>query len=162
MHSPRALRAPLSLLLLTGLLGSCAAPTQEGIAETTPTETPARRWSELDHDARMAVMSTEVMPATRRLFQGFDAERYATVSCATCHGEQRAAAHDYRMPNPDLYPLFPTGTPEQEAMVRDHPEMVRFMHNHVVPEIEAILGADVYDPTTQTGFSCFSCHPHGG
>ena len=53
-------------------------------------------------------------------------------------------------------------TPEQAAMVNDHPEMVRFMHNHVVPDIQAILGADPYDPVAQTGFSCFSCHPHGG
>lgn len=165
MSSLCALRAPRFLSLLVsfaGLLGSCAAPASEGETETTPAEAHPRRWSELDHDARMAVMSTGVMPATRRLFQGFDAERYASVSCATCHGEQRAAAHDYRMPNPDLYPLFPTGTPEQAAMVNDHPEMVRFMHNHVVPDIQAILGADPYDPVAQTGFSCFSCHPHGG
>ncbi len=156
----RAPRALPSSLLLCVLLGACTTPARDA-TDTTEVEAQTRRWSELDHDARMAVMSTEVMPATRRLFQGFDAERYASVSCATCHGEQGAGAHDYTMPNPNLYPLFPTGTPEQAAMVRDHPEMVRFMHNHVVPEIQAILGADHYDTDTNTGFSCFSCHPHG-
>jgi len=156
-HAPRAL---FGLLFASTCLAACATPGRDG-GDTTAVEPETRRWSELGHDARMAVMSTEVMPAARRLFQGFDAERYASVSCATCHGEASAARHEYRMPNPDLYPLFATGTPEQAAMVRDRPEMVRFMHNHVVPEVQAILGAEAYDTEAQTGFSCFTCHPRG-
>jgi hypothetical protein len=65
------------------------------------------------------------------------------------------------MPNPDLYPLFPTGTAEQRAMVQEFPEMVRFMHNHLLPEVQSILGAPDYNVEDQTGFSCFSCHPRG-
>ena len=100
--------------LLSGGALSCAPP-RDG-SEGAQVEAEARRWSELDHDARMAVMSTEVLPAARALFQGFDAERYASVSCATCHGE-RGAEREWAMPNPDLYALYPTGTPEQRAMV---------------------------------------------
>ncbi|MBK7152117.1 MAG: hypothetical protein IPH72_10215 [Sandaracinaceae bacterium] len=160
MPTSRAPRALSWLLLASTCLTGCAAPARDG-SDTAQVEATARRWSELDHDARMAVMSTEVMPAARRLFQGFDAERYSSVSCGTCHGEASAARHEYAMPNPDLYPLFPTGTPQQAAMVQEHPEMVRFMHNHLLPEMQSILGADAYDPETQTGFSCFSCHPRG-
>ncbi|MBK8410946.1 MAG: hypothetical protein IPL19_23660 [Sandaracinaceae bacterium] len=160
MPTSRAPRALPWLFLASTCLTGCAAPARDG-SDTAQVEATARRWSELDHDARMAVMSTEVMPAARRLFQGFDAERYSSVSCGTCHGEASAARHEYAMPNPDLYPLFPTGTPQQAAMVQEHPEMVRFMHNHLLPEMQSILGADAYDPETQTGFSCFSCHPRG-
>jgi hypothetical protein len=160
MPTSRAPRALSWLLLASTCLTACAAPARDG-SDTAEVEATARRWSELDHDARMAVMSTEVMPAARRLFQGFDAERYSRVSCGTCHGAASAARHDYVMPNADLYPLFPTGTPQQAAMVQEQPEMVRFMHNHLLPEMQAILGADAYDPETQAGFSCFSCHPRG-
>ena len=109
----------------------------------------------------MAVMSTEVLPAARRLFQGFDAERYSSVTCATCHGED-GAERAWAMPNPSLYALYPTGSAEQQAMVRDYPEMVRFMHNHLVPEMRAILGAESYEESSHSGFACFSCHPRGG
>lgn len=147
------------LVLISGGALGCAPP-RDG-SEGAEVEAQARRWSELDHDARMAVMSTEVLPAARRLFQGFDAERYASVGCTTCHGED-AAERAWAMPNPSLYALHPTGTPEQRAMVEEFPEMVRFMHNHLVPEMQQILGADDYDATARTGFSCFSCHPRGG
>lgn len=160
MPTSRAPRALSWLLLASTCFPSCAAPARDG-SDSAEVEASTRRWSELDREARMAVMTTEVMPAARRLFQGFDAERYSRVSCGTCHGEASAARHEYAMPNPELYALFPTGTPEQAAMVQEHPEMVRFMHNHVLPEVQSILGADAYDPDTRTGFSCFSCHPHG-
>ena len=147
------------LVLMGGGALGCAPP-RDG-SEGAQVEAETRRWSELDRDARMAVMSTEVLPAARRLFQGHDPERYASVSCATCHGAG-GAERSWAMPNPDLYALYPTGTPEQRAMVQEFPEMVRFMHNHLVPEMRSILGAEEYDEATRTGFACFSCHPRGG
>ncbi|MCA9579635.1 MAG: hypothetical protein R3B40_17120 [Polyangiales bacterium] len=141
-----------------GALG--CAPPRDG-SEGAQVEAESRRWEDLDHDARMAVMSTEVLPAARRLFQGFDAERYSSVTCATCHGED-GAERAWAMPNPSLYALYPTGSAEQQAMVRDYPEMVRFMHNHLVPEMRAILGAESYEESSHSGFACFSCHPRGG
>lgn len=148
------------VMLFAGLGALGCAPPRDA-SDGTAAEAETRRWADLDHDARMAVMSTEVLPAARRLFQGFDAQRYANVSCATCHGDD-GAERQWAMPNPSLYALYPTGTPEQRAMVQQFPEMVRFMHNHLVPEVRGILGAEEYDAQSDTGFACFSCHPRGG
>ncbi len=66
------------------------------------------------------------------------------------------------MPAPDLPPLFPREAPETQAMIRDEPEMLQFMSESVVPSMQTLLGLEPYNHETQTGFSCFSCHPHGG
>ena len=55
-----------------------------------------------------------------------------------------------------------TGTPEQHQMVRDYPEMVRFMFNDVLPTMQTLGGAADFDDETGEGFSCYSCHPHSG
>ena len=63
------------------------------------------------------------------------------------------------MPNPDILVLHPTGSAEQKAMVEQHPKMVRFMFNHVLPTMQDLLGAPDYDEATKSGFSCYACHP---
>lgn len=116
-------------------------------------------WAEMTPEQKGQFMGAEVMPYMRDLFREYDAERYASFNCATCHG-QNATERNFEMPNPDILPLHPSGTPEQRAMVEAHPRMVRFMFNHVVPAMREMIGAEEYDAETGEGFSCYFCHPH--
>lgn len=127
-------------------------------AEGTPS--PPKPWAEMTHTERRRWMGLEVLPRMTDLFIGYDGERYADASCETCHGAD-ADARNYEMPNPTLYRLYPTGSPEQMATVRDHQQMVRFMYNHVVPTMQRMTGGSPFDPASGTGFSCYSCHPRG-
>lgn len=104
-------------------------------------------------------MSREVLPRMTDLFAAYDASRFGDFSCATCHGAD-ARERDYAMPNPSLLPLHPTGSEGQHQTVRDYPEGVRFMYNHVMPTMQALLGAPEFDASTGEGFSCYACHPH--
>ena len=143
--------------------------TDEGAAATTTGDeaaeegvpSPPEPWETMSHDDRAAWMFAEVMPRMRDRFQGFDAERYAGFGCATCHGpspEERGFA----MPSAALPALYPTGSPEQHQMVREYPEMVRFMFNDVLPTMQTLVGAPDFDEATGEGFSCYACHPHAG
>ncbi len=147
----------VALSSLLPLLGCGSAPPPE-LPDRVEVNLP---FDELDHDQQMAFMATRVTPQMRESFQGYDAERYANFGCATCHGEG-AEERDFVMPSPDLLPLHPSGTPEQRAMVEEHPEMVRYMFNHVIPEMRELLGEAEYDAETGEGFSCYACHPHAG
>lgn len=118
-----------------------------------------RPWAEMSPEEKGQFMGAEVLPYMRTLFQEYDGERYASVNCATCHG-QNATERNFEMPNPDILPLHPSGSPEQRAMVEAHPRMVRFMFNHVVPAMRQMIGAEEYDAETGEGFSCYFCHPH--
>jgi hypothetical protein len=106
-------------------------------------------------------MVREVMPRMGTLFEEHDPERYAGFSCDGCHGED-PAARSFAMPNAGIMALHPTGSPEQQAMVRDKREMVVFMFQRVIPTMQTLLGEAPYDETTREGFSCFACHPRGG
>jgi len=121
---------------------------------------PPTPWSAMGFEARKAYMQSSVLPRMTRVFQAYDAERFARVTCETCHGEG-AEARRYTMPNARLFTLYPSGHDKQIALVRERPEILRFMFNRVVPEVQALLGAEPYDATTGTGLSCFTCHPRG-
>lgn len=112
----------------------------------------------MDHAARSGFMASQVVPYMSELFQEYDADEYASFGCADCHGAG-AAARDFAMPSPDLLALHPSGSLEQQAMVQEHPRMVRFMFNHVVPAMKTMLGAEDYNEETGEGFSCYTCHP---
>jgi len=103
-------------------------------------------------------MNDAVVPAMQPLWEAHDADRFASFGCETCHGESMVE-REFALPNPDILPLHPTGSSEQRQMVADHPEMVRFMFNRVLPTMQKLLGASEYDASTKQGFSCYACHP---
>lgn len=155
-------RTAITALLLLGCGGGTTAATTEttSVGETHVEPTPPERpWSELSYDERRAHMARHVVPVMSELFAGYDAERFADVGCATCHGEG-ASERRFAMPNPDLLPLYPTGTVGQYQAVERYPEGVRFMYSRVVPAMQTLLGAPEFDAATGEGFTCFSCHPH--
>lgn len=165
-------RTTLFLALALGCGGStptAETPSSEGAAPATNTSgvraraddeipRPPAPWAEMDHAARSGFMANQVVPYMSELFQEYDSEEYASFGCVDCHGAG-AAARDFAMPSPDLLALHPSGSPEQQAMVQEHPRMVRFMFNHVVPAMKTMLGAEDYNEETGEGFSCYTCHP---
>lgn len=122
---------------------------------------PPVAWEEMSHEDQAAWMNAEVLPRMRRMFQGYDADRFSSVTCGTCHGPG-AAAGEFDMPSNSLPALPPTGSPEQEQMVRQYGPMLRFMYSHVTPTMQTLVGGEDYDEETREGFSCFACHPHQG
>lgn len=121
---------------------------------------PPKPWPEMSHDDRLDYMATVVYPLMEEKFLAFDAERFADFGCETCHGDD-ASDRDYKMPSNDLMALHPTGSEEQIEVVRTMRPMAVFMFNDVVPTMRTLLGAPEFDVATGTGFSCYTCHPHG-
>lgn len=135
-----------------------AANTTAGGSQVDPVPSPPKPWEEMSYGEKQDWMGAEVLPRMAPLFEEFDPERFANFSCDGCHGSY-ANGRNFEMPNPDILTLHPSGSPEQQQMVQDHPQMVRFMFNRVVPTMQTLLGAPDYDAETQTGFTCFACHP---
>jgi len=118
-------------------------------------------WAEMSREDKRNYMSEAVMPRMAELFEEYDSERFAGFSCDGCHGEDMRS-REFAMPNPGILALSATGTPEQQQMVQEHPEMVRFMFNRVLPTMQQLLGAPDYDEATGDGFTCFACHTRAG
>jgi hypothetical protein len=155
---PTAEAAPTAMPEATGAQTSAptAEPPASGAASTQPTAPPAKvEWAAMSRDQKLELMKTAVMPKTTADFQAFDAKRYATVNCATCHG---AGAKDgkFAMPNAGLPKLSTDG--KFAAEMKKNAKVVTFMMEKVVPDTASALGVAAYDPATKKGFGCFSCH----
>ena len=160
------------VVLTLGACGGAAEQTDSGEGTATdatsggnapaPSEItgPPRPWEEMSFDDRRQYMVDEVLPRMAPLFEEHDAERYAGFSCDGCHGADMRD-RNFEMPNPGILALHPTGTEEQEQMVRDHPETVRFMFNHVLPTMQQLLDAPDFNAETGVGWSCYGCHTSG-
>ena len=157
---------PLLLVALAGCGGASTEPATTDTSVSGPPDQvdvsgPPKPWIEMDFDERKTYMSEKVMPVMAPMFQSYDPGEFAAFSCDTCHGDDMRE-RAFAMPNPGLPALYPTGTPEQRQMVEEHPEMVRFMFNDVLPTMQTLLGAEAVDEETGLGFSCFACHPRAG
>ncbi len=104
-------------------------------------------------------MRKAVMPKMRDVFLGHDPEQFKKPSCATCHGKN-AKANKFKMPNPEL-PVLPASAKEFMATVmKDKPEMVKFMGETVTPTMADLLNLKPFDPHAPdpNAFSCHNCH----
>lgn len=104
-------------------------------------------WQTMDFTARRRFMSEVVMPTMRPLFVESDAERFATFSCASCHG-QGAADRAFAMPSTDLPSLGAPAAGSDEAHTQ---RMTDFMRNIVKPKMAELLG--------DSELRCSKCHP---
>lgn len=118
---------------------------------------PPTPFDEMSREDQEYYMVAFVLPIAAEQFRGYDAERYAAMECATCHGDD-AEEHDYAMPSRYLPRLPAMGTPEWTAMTAR--PAYTFMNETVTPTVRTQLGEPAYDPATGTGFGCYSCHPH--
>lgn len=139
-------------VLLAGFGLSCAGPSA---GESEPG--PATLWKDMSKQERAAFMKKTVMPRMSADFVAFDAKEFGEMSCATCHGDG-AKDKSFKMPNPKLPKLVPTEEGFRKLSA-DHPDMMKFMGQKVLPDMVALLGVAPYDPKTHQGFGCFACHP---
>jgi hypothetical protein len=106
-------------------------------------------WDAMDLDARKQFMRDAVLPTMRPLFQAFDGERFAAVSCKTCHGGG-AQAGTFALPNPDL-PVLSTealkNPPDSEKPI------LMFMREVLKPTLAELLGKQ-----DASDFRCTTCH----
>jgi len=151
-----------SLIAAAALLacGGGAPPASSPSTGSEPGATPAAddaaaadlKWSDTMPVKDKAVfMKKKVMPAMSKSFQEYDAKEYANFSCKTCHGPQMK-------PHPvDFLPELHIKDGKMAEAV-EHPEIAKFMHEKVVPEMAELFGKPPYDPATNQGFGCGGCH----
>ncbi len=135
----------------------------DGVSSAVPTDSaapsssvapaaPMTKWSD---DAPMAdqaaFMKSTILPHMSKTFQDHDAKKYADFSCKTCHGPNRENPHKF------LPKLKMSGDGVKKLMA-EKPEVFKWMHETVEPEMAKSMGAQPYDMTTNTGFGCKGCH----
>jgi hypothetical protein len=154
-----SLFAGVALLACGGAQPAPAAPAEPGAAPAA--EAPAAEgggedlvWKDdMPTKDKATFMKKKVMPAMSKTFQAFNAEKYANFGCKTCHG-------------PDMKPKPSAFLPELhikdgklvEAADPKNADILKFMGEHVSPEMADIFGKPHYDPKTQQGFGCGGCH----
>jgi hypothetical protein len=123
-------------------------PAADGGSDAGPSVGPlaAGEWQSLSFDERMRVMRELVVPEMRPLFAEVDSERFATLTCTSCHGDG-AQAGTFAMPNPML-PAVGPGTPDPDER---QARMAAFMRTVVKPKMSELLG--------ESTLRCTTCHP---
>jgi len=110
----------------------------------------------MSKDQRIEYMKSVVAPRMRQAFTAFNPDRYAKLSCVTCHGDS-ATDGSFKMPNPKL-PVLPNSSDGFKQLAMDKPAVMEFMKNEVKPKMAAMLGEQEWTPETKTGFGCGECH----
>ncbi len=155
-HTASAAEAPQS-----GAASAPAAhppPAGEPAAAPAVVGPPQVAWKDMTKEQRGKYMGMVVLPKMREVFRAFDGEKFASIGCGTCHGKD-ARSRGFEMPNPDLYQL-PNSQEEWGKLMKEKPEMLRFMGEKVKPEMAALLGVPSMDPQNpQPGaLGCGACH----
>ena len=123
--------------------------------------TPKVSWKDMTFKQKKAFMKTAVTPAMKPIFQAFDAKRFKTFNCETCHGKD-GSDRKYKMPSNDIHPL-PNTPAAFEAMLKTEPtwpKWTEFMAQKVEPAMGKVLDVPVFDPKkpVEGTFSCGNCH----
>jgi hypothetical protein len=128
-----------------------AAPSGEAPAAEAPGGAEMVWKDDMPTKDKAAFMKAKVVPAMSKTFQAYDAKKYADFGCKTCHG-------------PAMKPKPSEFLPELHmkagklAEADTNPDIVKFMHEHVMPDMAGVFGKPPYDPATNSGFGCAGCH----
>ena len=139
-----------------------AATASPAPADTAPTASsgPTANWAVMSKEQRKEYMKTVVLPQMKQTFVAFNADRYKSMTCLTCHGDGVVQGR-FTMPNPKL-PKLPA-TPEGfQKLMSEKPTVVQFMATRVKPQMAHLLGMPEFTPQTKSGFGCFQCHTKEG
>ncbi len=132
-----------------------AAPAAEDDGFHFVVKTPLENnsFDKLERDMKMKFMKEFVAPQMKEQFQAFDAKKFASFGCKTCHGKA-LKERKYKMPNPELPKL---DFKKLEAG-KQEPKMAKFMGLHTSPDMAKILNLTPYDDKHPDGFGCLHCH----
>jgi len=122
---------------------------------------PDVAWKDMTFAQKKAYMKAAVTPKMKTVFQAFDAKKFKTFNCTTCHGED-GPDRKYKMPSNDIHPL-PSTPAAFEAKLKsepDWPRWTKFMSEKVEPTMGTLLNVPVFDPKkpAEGTFSCNACH----
>ncbi|HVY40654.1 MAG TPA: hypothetical protein VHM31_22100 [Polyangia bacterium] len=143
------------LLAFTGALAGSR------IAQGKVVGPPQIAWKDMSYAQKKAYMKEAVMPTMKPIFQAFDAKKFKTFECQTCHGAD-GADRKYKMPSNDIHPL-PNSKEGFEAKLKTEPtwpKWTEFMSKKVEPAMGKLLDVPVFDPQkpVKDAFSCGACH----
>jgi hypothetical protein len=158
-HQPSlSIQAIFLGLVLLSCGGNAPEPTTPTAPNTAPTATEATpsqdapvKWNEdLSTTQKIQFMKQSVLPKMSQVFQASNRERYSGFSCKTCHGPN----------NKDPKEFLPNLTMKEGTLTAfaEKPDVAKFMHEKVVPEMATLFGQKPYDPNTHQGFGCAGCH----
>lgn len=151
---------PLSIV--TSLVGALLwVSSGAGRARGETTAAPSGAWKDMTFQQKKAYMKKAVVPAMKPIFQAFDAKKFKTVNCETCHGAD-GADRKFKMPSNDIKPL-PNSEEGFKAKLKSEPTWPKwtdFMANKVEPAMGKLLDVPVFDPKkpVKGAFSCNNCH----
>ncbi|MBK7864732.1 MAG: hypothetical protein IPJ65_40255 [Archangiaceae bacterium] len=133
-----------------------AGPPDDDSPVVTPQQTP---WKDMTGQQRGRYMAKVVLPKLRPVFQAFDGEKFAKVTCATCHGEH-GKQNEFKMPSAELPSLPDSPEVFMATVMKEQPEMVKFMGEKVVPMTAELLGIEAFNPQApkEGAFGCHGCH----
>jgi cytochrome c553 len=153
----------MSFLILGAALSAatCAQkPPAAPAPATAASAAPAVDWAAMNKEQRKDYMKKVVMPQMKETFVAFDADRYKSMNCITCHGEG-ATEGKFTMPNPKL-PKLPATPDGFHKLMTEKPAVMQFMATKVKPQMAHLLGMPEFTPQSKTGFGCFQCHTKEG
>ncbi len=137
------------------------APAGSRVAQGKVVGPPEVAWKDMTYDQKRAYMKAKVQPTMKPIFQAFDAKKFKTFNCQTCHGDD-GPDRKYKMPSNDIHPL-PNSKEGFEAKLKAEPtwpKWTKFMAEGVEPAMGKLLAVAVFNPQkpVEGAFSCANCH----
>ena len=150
--------------LVTLVLGLLLVPFLPGgsrLAAGKAVGPPQVAWKDMTYGQKKKYMKDAVEPTMRPIFQAFDAKKFKSFDCVTCHGED-GNERKFKMPSNDIHPL-PNTKEGFEAKLKAEPtwpKWTEFMAQKVEPAMGKLLDVPVFDPKkpVEGAFSCGKCH----
>ena len=155
------MRHTTAWLPLITILSLPLIPGADGQATAKVVGPPDVAWQDMTFAQRKAYMKVAVMPKMKTVFQAFDAKKFKTFTCETCHGKD-GAERKYKMPSSDIHPLPNTAEAFMAKMKTEPtwPKFTKFMSEQVEPAMGTLLAVPVFNPAkpVEGAFSCNKCH----
>jgi mono/diheme cytochrome c family protein len=157
------MRKRLASALITAALVLLVVSSPSGVrvAQGKTVGPPEVAWKDMTFKQKKAYMKAAVEPTMKPIFQTFDAKKFKTFNCATCHGKD-GVERKFKMPSNDIHPL-PNSKEAFEAKLKTEPtwpKFTEFMAKQVEPAMGKLLDVPVFDPAkpVEGAFSCGACH----
>lgn len=155
------MRKRLAATLVTAVLVLLLGPAGIRLAQGKAVGPPEVAWKDMTYKQKKAYMNSAVEPTMKPIFKAFDAKKFKTFNCETCHGKD-GVERKFKMPSNDIHPL-PNTKEGFEAKLKEEPtwpKWTEFMAQKVEPAMGKLLAVPVFDPKkpVEGAFSCGKCH----